>query len=466
MKALVCAAGLSVALALTSTSAVLAQPVQSSEAEVSPTVRATLQSLVKHAFESDVAYNIVEGLTTEVGPRLAGSLKEAEARVWAVAKLEALGFQNVRVEAFEAPYWSVISQSAEIVAPNKQALALAALGDSGPTPPAGVEGDVVRFASVRDLQAAPGDAVRGKIVFLDEKMVRAMDGAGYGPAVAKRRACPQLALERGALACLIRSVGTDSHRMPHQGQSGAKGLIPAAALSAPDADQLARLLNRGAVRLNLKIAVDARPAAPSGNVIGEIVGREKPDEIVLLAAHLDSWDLGTGAIDDASGVGIVTAAAKLIGDLPKHPKRTIRVLLAGAEETGVHGGAAYGVAHAAEANKHVVAAESDFGAGRVWRVETKFGAGALPYAKALQTALAPLQIVPGGNAAGGGADIQAMAALGVPIVDLDQDGTDYFDLHHTADDTLDKVDPAAIKQNVAAWVVFAYLAAETGWDFR
>jgi Zn-dependent M28 family amino/carboxypeptidase len=206
-----------------------------------------------------------------------------------------------------------------------------------------------------------------------------------------------------------------------------------------------------------------RENAPSGNVIAEIRGRERPEEIVLLAAHLDSWDSGQGAVDDGAGVAIVTAAARLIRDLPRRPRRTIRILLAGAEENGVHGGAAYAAAHANEA--HVVAAESDFGAGRVWRFRTRFAEAALPYGRAIQQRLAPLGIVPGDNAASGGADISALRTAGVPVVDLSQDGSDYFDYHHTPDDTLDKIDPAALRQNVAAFAALAYLAAETDWVF-
>jgi carboxypeptidase Q len=218
------------------------------------------------------------------------------------------------------------------------------------------------------------------------------------------------------------------------------------------------------VRVRLDIQADIRENAPSGNVIAEIRGRERPDEIVLIAAHLDSWDLGQGAVDDGAGVAIITAAARLIRDLPRRPRRTIRILLAGAEENGLHGGAAYGRAHAGD--NHIVALESDFGAGRVWRFDTRFAEPALPYARAFERALAPLGVLPGNNEAGGGADIDAIRQAGAPVVDLAQDGTDYFDIHHTANDTLYAIDPAALRQNVAAWATFVYLAADSDWVFR
>jgi Zn-dependent M28 family amino/carboxypeptidase len=265
---------------------------------------------------------------------------------------------------------------------------------------------------------------------------------------------------------LIRAVGTDPHRFAHQGGSSrqANGAsLPAMSVAPADADVLARLVARGPVRVRMLIEADIREDAASGNVIAEIRGRERPDEIVLLAAHLDSWDSGQGAIDDGAGVAIIAAAARLIEELPRNPRRTIRILLAGAEENGVHGGAAYAAAHAGET--HIVAAESDFGAGRVYQLQTAFVEPALQYARAMQRALAPLGVNPGANTAGGGADINGVHEQGAPVVDLAQDGSDYFDYHHTPNDTLHAIDPAALRQNVAAYAVFAYMAAETDWVF-
>lgn len=419
------------------------------------------------ALESDLAWEIVEGLVTDVGPRLAGSEAEAQARDWSVRMLRDQRFTNIRIEPFTIPYWDALQEQATIISPTRQTMVTAALGGSPSTPAGGLEAQVVRFPDMAALEAAPDSAVTGRIVFIDERMTRTQDGSGYGAAVAKRGRCAPVAQRKGAIACLIRSVGTDPHRFAHQGGSSRQSegaSLPAAAISPADADLLARLTARGAVRVNLRIEADIRENAPSGNVIAEIRGRERPDEIVLLAAHLDSWDLGQGAIDDGAGVAIITATARLIRDLPRRPRRTIRILLAGAEENGVHGGGAYALAHAND--NHIVAAESDFGAGRIFRFRTRFAEHALPYGRAIQRQLAPLGINPGDNAAGGGADIGALAQAGTPVVDLSQDGLDYFDYHHTADDTLDKIDPEALRQNVAAWAVFAYLAADTDWVFR
>jgi Zn-dependent M28 family amino/carboxypeptidase len=228
--------------------------------------------------------------------------------------------------------------------------------------------------------------------------------------------------------------------------------IPAAAISNADADQLERLQAMGAaVRLKLALKTRAFPNAPSGNVVADIVGVEKPDEIVLLAAHLDSWDLGTGAIDDAAGVAIVVAAALKAAGPDMKPKRTIRVVLYRAEEVGVHGGDAYAKAHACELSKHVMATEADFGTGPVWRFASKTPEADLPFFDSVAASLRDLGVERGNNQTSGGADIAVLGKAGVPLVGLTQDGTTYFDLHHTANDTLDKVDPVALEQNVEVY---------------
>lgn len=453
--------------ALVSTAAAQTAPPPPVVAPIPAPVQASVEQLQKAALASDLAYDIVEGLTTEIGPRLAGSDAEAKARDWAVAMLRRNGFQNVRIEPFTIPYWERKVERATIITANsRQNLVVVALGGS---PAADVEAEVVRFASMATLNAASPETLRGKIVFIDEPTVRTQDGAGYGAGVGKRARCGTVAHAKGAAACIIRSVGTHSHRFAHQGstlQPRDATAAPSAAVSPPDADQLTRLIARGPVRLKLEIAVETRTDAPSGNVIGEIVGRERPDEIIVIGGHLDSWDQGTGAIDDGAGVAITTAAAKLIRDLPRRPRRTIRVVLFGAEETGIHGGIAYARQHAAAMDKHIVAAESDFGAREIYRLRTRFGEGALPYARAMQGALAPLRINGGDNTSGGGPDLGPMRAVGVPMVELSQNGWDYFDYHHTPDDTLDKIDRVELRQNVAAYATFAYLAAEMDWDFR
>lgn len=439
-------------------------------APVPSAVTQTISQLQKQAGDSALAFDIVESLTTEIGPRLAGSPKEAAARDWAVKMLRAQGFQNVRIEPFTVPYWAMVRDEAyALTAAGAQELTVAAIGGSGPTPPGGLEAEIVRFTSLQQLAAAPDAAIQGKIVFIDEPTIRTRDGSGYGLGVAKRGLCAPNAQRKGGVGCLIRSAGTHSHRFAHQGGNSRMrdgATIPAAALSPPDADQLTRLLARGPTRVRLLIDVETKEDSASGNVVAEIMGREKPEEIVLIGAHLDSWTQGTGALDDGAGVGIVTAAAKLIRDLPRRPRRTIRIVLFGSEEIGVHGGAAYARMHESELPRHIVASESDFGAGRVWRLQTRFNPGAGAYGRALHASLAPLGITLGGNDASGGPDMGATREKGVPVVTLSQNGLDYFDYHHTPDDTLDKIDPAALRQNVQAWVTFVYLAAEMDWDFR
>jgi carboxypeptidase Q len=428
----------------------------------------TVDELIDAGLEDDLAWEVLESLTTEVGPRLAATEAEARARDWGAAKLKSLGFKNVRIETFEMPLWERVSEEAEIVSPFPQKFFVTALGRSSATPEGGVSAEVVRFPSMLALQTAPQTGLEGKIVFVDEPMARTQDGSGYGAAVRKRSQAAVEAKKRGAAAALIRSVGTDFHRNPHTGGAArAPELtpVPAAALSNPDADQLARALERTKepVVVRLDIQVKTAESAPSGNVVGEIPG--ETDELIVIGGHLDSWDLGTGAIDDAAGIAITTAAAKLIDNLKGKPKRTIRVVMWGAEEVGIYGGAAYAEAHKDEIDRHIIAAESDFGAGRVWRFDTGIGEEALPKADVIEAALRRLAIVPGDNTAGGGADIGAIRRMGVPVVSLVQDGSKYFDLHHTPDDTLDKVDPEELRQNVAAWAAFLYLASEMEGDF-
>jgi carboxypeptidase Q len=419
------------------------------------------------ALADTLAWDITEGLTTEIGPRFAGSDAEARARDWAVAKLKALGFANVRVETFEVPWWERGEASAEIVAPFPQPLVLTALGNSAATPAMGLKAEVIGFDSLDSLKAADPARVRGKIVFVTHRMAATQDGSPYSPIGQIRRNGPSIASKLGAAAILIRSIGTDHHRTPHTGsQDWAAGArpIPALALANPDADQLERVLKRGQpVTVALKVTAKAAGKRTSGNVIAEVPGRDPAAGIVLVGGHLDSWDQGTGAIDDATGVAITTAAAKRIMDAGQ-PLRTIRIVWFGSEEIGLFGGAAYREKHKDE--KHHVLAESDFGADRVWRYETSVAAAALPALKPLGTALAPLGIVLGGkNGDASGSDISEIQKLGVPVIELSQDGTRYFDLHHTPDDTLDKVDPAQLRQNVAAWTAMLSVTSNDPADY-
>ncbi len=426
------------------------------------TVAPWINALRDDALANDLyAFDITEGLTTEVGPRAAGTAAEARARAWSVAKLKAMGFSNVRVETFDMPVWVRGPESAQIVAPFPQAMIVAALGNSASTGPAGVTGQIVAFDSVDALRAAPDAAVRGKIVFIDHRMMANQDGSGYGQFGAPRRAGPTLASQKGAIAVVVRSIGTDHHRIPHTGtMSFADGArpIPAGALSIPDAEQLVRILKRGKpVMLRLRLESTTIASAQSGNVFAEVVGRDPSLPPVLVACHLDSWDQATGALDDAAGCGIVAAAAKRIMDAGR-PLRTIRIVWFGAEEVGLFGGNDYLARHGKE--PHHAAAESDFGADRIWKVNSKLGEARRDEARMIGAALAPLGIVTGAFDEAGGSDIGPLLASGVPGVGLSQDGTRYFDVHHTPDDTLDKVDPAQMRQNVAAWT--AMLGVLTG----
>src|SRR6478752_169001 len=446
--------------------ALLAVPAlaQQSTAAMPPPVLADprVAALRDDALANDhYAWDVVEGLTTEVGQRLAATEAEARARDWAVRRLTAMGFANVHVEPFTMPVWTRGAESAEIVAPFPQKLAVAALGYSGSTGPEGITGQIAYFPTVDALRAAPDSAVAGKIVFIDHHMMPAQDGSGYGQFGAPRRQGPTIASLKGALAIVIRSIGTDHHRNPHTGVqyfTDGAAPIPAGALAVPDAEQLVRILKRGQpVTMHLTLVSQRSENGRSGNVVAEVPGRDPHAPILLVGGHLDSWDQGTGAIDDGTGIAIVTAAAKRIMDAGR-PLRTIRVVWFGSEEMGLFGGTDYMKRHGKE--PHYALAESDFGADRIWRVNSKLGKDRETEARALQAALAPLGIVPGVLDDADGSDIGPMIEAGAPGVGLSQDGTHYFDLHHTPDDTLDKIDPEALRQNVAAWT--AMLAVMSG----
>jgi carboxypeptidase Q len=412
------------------------------------------------ALKDDTAWQIVEVLTTEIGPRLAGTDAEARARDWAVARLKSLGFSNVRVDPFEIDGWERGVERGEIVAPFPQPLVLTALGGSGATPASGVTREVIGFGSVAELEAASPAAIRDKIVFVWHRMGATQDASSYAAFGAVRQKAPAIAAAKGAAAIVVRSVGTGNHRLAHAGATfwndGQKP-IPAAALSVPDAEQLERILAKGQpVRLKLVLTPRFTGRRPSGNVIAEIPGRNPDAGIVLVSGHLDSWDLGTGAIDDGVGIAIMTAAARLVAQAGQ-PLRTIRLVWFGTEETGSQGGDDYFRKHGGE--KHVMAAESDFGADRPWRFETRVADASAPALKSIDTLLQPLGITRGSNESMGGSDVRSLADAGVPAVSIRQDGMRYFDIHHTADDTLDKVDSAQLRQNVAAWTALLAVAA-------
>ncbi len=370
------------------------------------------------------AMRIVTDLTTQVGPRLAGSEAEERARAWAMAILNKKGFANVRNEPFEMDAWQRHDEGGQILAPYPQPLAVSALGGSVSTGKDGLSADVTLFETLDDLKDAPKGSLEGRIAYVGHAMQRTQDGSSYGYFNDARTAGPSIAASKGALGYLIRSVGTDSHRFPHTGSlrySEDMPRIPALAISNPDADQIERIAASGqSLSVNVWVDSSVVPAAQSGNVIAEIPGRETPDEIVVIGAHLDSWDLGTGAIDDGAGVGITMAALELIKEAGLAPRRTIRLVLWG---------------------------------------DTLFSD--------MARLLAPIGVAAGSDdQPGGGPDLYPLIAAGMPTLRLHQDGSDYFDLHHTADDTVDKLDSAALDQNVAAFAVFAWLAADSDVSFR
>jgi hypothetical protein len=446
-------------------SASIAQPVSRESLAHAEMLRA-------QAMSGNNAMAIVTSLTTEVGPRLAGSEAEARARIWAVNTLTEKGFANVRNELFEMDAWERHGEGAEITVPYPQPLAVTALGGSVPTEENGLSAEVALFETLEDLKRAPEGSLAGRIAYVGHAMQRTQDGSSYGYFNEARTAGPSIAAGKGAVGYLIRSVGTDSHRFPHTGALRYKDempRIPALALSNPDADQLERIAADGKA-LSVRIEVDSSevPAAQSGNVIAEVVGREAPEEIVVIGAHLDSWDLGTGAVDDGAGVGITMAALELIKDAGLAPRRTIRLVLWGAEEVGLLGATAYRDRYEAALGQHVIGSESDFGGGRVWKVtaDSQTDAGDALFFE-IARLLAPIGIAPGSDdLPGGGPDLYPLIAAGVPSLRLHQDGRDYFDLHHTADDTVDKLDAASLDQNVAAFAVFAWLVADSDVSFR
>jgi hypothetical protein len=436
-------------------------------AQLPEDLRTAAASLHGQALAGTRAFEIVRSLTTEVGPRPAGSKAYDAAVAWGLRTMKELGFSNVHAEKATVPHWVRGEESGEIVAPFPQPVHLAALGGSVGTPAGGIEAEVIQVPSLDAVGQLDPARVKGKIVFYDVHMQRARDGSGYGQAVGVRGAGASAAAKLGAVAVLIRSIGTDNNRTPHTGAMRyADGVerIPAAALSIPDADLLANEIALAVgkpVIFRLKLGAHVLPDVETASVVGEIPGREKPQEIVVLGAHLDSWDLGTGAIDDGAGVAIMMETARRIGQLPKKPRRTIRVVLFANEEFGVSGGRAYAEAHKDELARHVLAGESDLGSGRVWRISSRVDPAKLPVVADLARLLGVEQ---GGNETEGETDLEPMAPARVPMISLSQDASAYFDVHHTSNDTLDKIDPRDLDQNVAAWTAVAYAVADMPGD--
>ena len=463
---------------------------QASAAAFTPQDLAQARELLAQAQRSDVAWRLARELAVGVGARPAGSEGDRKAVAWAQQALRGLGLQNVHTQAINLHVWQRGPGSARLLrTQGERELVMAALGNSISTPEGGLQGEVAWYPSLAALMEEPADPARsranGRIVFIDQKTERARDGSGYGRSVGARLNGPVEAARRGAVAFGLRSVGTsggtapdgaptdaqrDAQRIAHTGATRYDlrvRPIPAFAVSVPDADVIAARVAQGEVlRLHLKMDNRSDVPAMTHNVIGEVPGTDLAHEVVMIGAHLDSWDLGQGAVDDGAGVAIVSAAAALIAGGPsnRRPRRTIRVVLFANEENGFDGAVAYGKAHAGV--PHQMVAESDFGGGRIYRLASRVQPAALPLVLQMAEVLQPLGVELGDNNGNPGPDAAfLMRAHKWPALALSQDGTRYFDVHHTERDTIDQLDPADLQQNVAAWAVVAWLAAQAPLSF-
>ena len=413
--------------------------------------------LIGEAVSSTFAWDRLAVLTDSIGNRLSGTPALDRAIQWAVAEMNKDGLENVHTERVMVPKWVRGSESAEIVEPARHAMVMLGLGDSIGTTGEGIQAEVVVVHTFDELDAKAA-SVRGKIVLFN------VPYTNYGETVRFRAGGPSRAARHGAVAMLIRAVGNAGLRTPHTGalqySSDAKK-IPAAAISSEDADRLQRMADRGSktvVRLKMEAHFEAD--VESANVIGEIRGRERPDEIVVVSGHLDSWDVGAGATDDGGGCVVTWEALRIMKKLNLRPRRTVRVVLWTNEENGGRGGLAYRDQHRAELGKHVMMLESD---GGVFR-PLGFGFTGSETARETVKAIATLL---GGIAAdqislgGGGADIgPSMQEAHIPGMSLEVDGTKYFLIHHTPADTIDKIDPVEMAKCAAAVAVMAYVVAD------
>jgi carboxypeptidase Q len=425
------------------------------DAGLDPSVAPTL---ITEAVDSRGAYGLLSQLIDATGPRLSGSPGADRAVTWAVEQFQALGL-DVRKEAVRVPVWVRGVERGEVLgAPGRPAtpLALTALGGSPGTPPRGVEGNVVEVSSLAELRER-GAAVKDRVVFFNHSMSVAADYKRFGELRSKG---PAEAAKLGAVAALVRSLATASLRSPHTGSAqfpeGARR-IPAAAISLEDAELLHHLLGRGPVRVRIELGCRNLPDATSFDVVAELRGRERPEEVVLMGAHLDSWDLATGAQDDGAGVALVVEAARLLAKLPLHPRRTVRFVLFMNEENGLRGAKTYAADHGADVDRHVAAMELDSGSGRPLGVAVKAGPGGAAIVERWLPPLVPLGagvLLPD---EAGGADLTPLAPARVPVVQLVQDTSRYFDIHHSAADTLDKVDREAFSKTsgAATWLIYA-----------
>ncbi len=436
----------------------------------SPQTLAELKRLQQAALRSDYAYKQVAHLANNIGPRLSGSSQAAKSIEYVASELKAIGCE-VQLERVMVSHWVRGEETAELVqfpgqAENTtQKIVLCALGGSVPTPTEGIEAEVIAVRNFDELKSLPRNKVAGKIVLFncpfDKQMAaEGRGGEAYGEAVVYRSKGPAAAARQGAVACLIRSVGGADYRLPHTGLTDYEGdapKIPAGAVTAEDADLIADLVRQGPVKIKLVLTPQTLPDVESANVIGDIKGSEHPEQVIIVSGHLDSWDLGTGAIDDAAGVAVSMEAANLIQKLGLKPKRTIRVVAWMNEENGSAGSKQYAKDYGKE--NHFAAMETDGGAGHPLGLNIKGKAE-------VKKMLAPVAAILQQSGAGMlnlvehcGADIEPLEKAGVPAFSPIQDSRFYFNYHHTAADTLDKIAPKELAENSAVIAVVAYALA-------
>ena len=398
----------------------------------------------------------VRELTTVAGPRAAGSAGDAKAVAWAVEHMKAIGLANVRAEPVTVPHWERGAEHAELLGAAETPLAIAALGGSVSTPAGGLEGEVIQVASVSALSALHSSEVQGKIVFYNTVTERSRTASGYSAAVGSRRSGASAAANKGAIASIVRSITPSVDNFPHTGDMNSAS-IPGVAISVQGALELERAIAAGPTRVRLTVEGTRFPSTQSANVIGEVVGRERPEEIVVLGGHLDSWDLASGALDDGAGVAMALESARLLAaEAPEGMMRTIRVVLWANEEAGLSGANAYATAHQAELAHHVIALEADLGGDLVYGVTFQAASSAGSTLRELLAPLMPLGIAAATAGGSAGADIGPLRRAGVPVAELLQDLTTYFDYHHAGNDEIDAVDPAKLTQATCAMAVFGY----------
>ncbi|HWO01516.1 MAG TPA: M20/M25/M40 family metallo-hydrolase [Blastocatellia bacterium] len=432
-----------------------------------------LKRLQQAALSSDYAYLQVAHLCNNIGPRLSGSPQAAQAVEYVAAEMRRLGL-DVQLEKLMVPHWVRGVETGELTefkgqAPKTvQKVVLTALGGSTATPPTGITAEVVVVESFDQLRSLGRAGLNEKIVLFNVKFDKQLAeqgwaGDAYGQAVIYRGAGASEAARLGALASLVRSVGGAEYRLPHTGAlryADDAPKIPAAAVTAEDADLLAYLVAQGRVRMHLTLTPETLPDEPSYNVIADLKGSEHPEQIIIVSGHLDSWDLGTGAIDDGAGVAVAMEVAHLCKQLGLRPRRTIRVVAWMNEENGLVGGLTYATDHAAEIPNHVAAIETDLGAGH----PVGFSGHASSKAISLLAPLSPILQASGAgvtrqSANSEGADISPLDKAGVPTFAPIQDARFYFNYHHTAADTLDKIVPRELAENAAVVAVLAYAIA-------